>query len=60
VAVDLDARSEDSIGQIPQSPGLPVAMIHVLVYTLFPTQDQLRLSRINFMGRPSDTLHPEA
>ncbi len=31
VTMNLDARSEDSLGQIPQPPGLSIAVVHIVV-----------------------------
>jgi hypothetical protein len=50
VAVDLDARAEDPLRQIPQSPALPVSLIHPRVYSRLSTEVQSQSRKIAMTG----------
>src|SRR5262249_2840078 len=67
VSVNFDARSEDSLGQLPQSPGLPVPMIHTRIYSWLSTPVQPYSREIAMIGgrprahatpRPSQRITP--
>ena len=52
VAVNLDARSEDSLGQIPQPSRLPVHLCHICIHTPISTRSQPQLREATLPGAP--------
>jgi hypothetical protein len=60
VAVDLDARAEDSLRKIPQSPALPVSLIHPRVYSRLSTEVQSQWRKIAMTASPSRAIRWQA